>query len=74
MARLQKQYLPFDKARGHVRSLRLKSLAEWKSYCKSGNKPQSIPGHPETVYAWAGWVSWLDWLGTTARKKNRELA
>jgi hypothetical protein len=71
----KQQYLPFEEARGHVRSLQLKSQAEWKSYCKSGKKPQSIPARPEITYAWAGWVSLLDWLGTgNGRKKKKQLA
>jgi hypothetical protein len=58
----QQQYLPFKDARHYARSLCLKSLTEWKAYCKSG-KPRSIPAHPEYVYA-TEWVNWGDWLGT----------
>jgi superfamily II DNA or RNA helicase len=55
---------PFKKARAFVRSLRLKSHAEWLEYCNSGNKPHDIPGAPNTVYAKSGWVNLGDWLGT----------
>jgi len=57
-------YLPFEKARAFVHTLKLKSDAEWRVYCKSGEKPQNITGHPHRVYANKGWVSWGDWLGT----------
>jgi superfamily II DNA or RNA helicase len=60
----KQQLLPFEEARDHARSLRLKSQAGWKAYCKSGKKPQAITAHPEIAYATAGWVDWGDWLGT----------
>ena len=37
------QYRSFKKARAFVRSLGLKSVAEWRAYCKSGKKPDDIP-------------------------------
>ena len=33
------KYRSFKKARAFVRSLGLKSQAEWRDYCKSGKKP-----------------------------------
>jgi hypothetical protein len=47
-----------------VRGLGLKSLGEWKEYCKSGKKPADIPAHAHTTYAEAGWSGYGDWLGT----------
>ena len=38
-----RQYRSFKKARAFVRSLGLKSVAEWRDYCKSGKKPDDIP-------------------------------
>jgi hypothetical protein len=40
----------FKEAREFVRSLGLKSIQEWKDYCKSGNKPDDIPFTPWSVY------------------------
>jgi hypothetical protein len=60
----KRQFLPFKPARNHAQSLRLKSQAQWRAYCKSGDKPDNIPTHPWHVYAGKGWVSWGDWLGT----------
>lgn len=55
---------PFSKARSFARSLRLKSEAQWRAYCKSGKKPNNIPKTPNEVYAQSGWAGMGDWLGT----------
>src|SRR5262249_61093496 len=55
---------PFNKARAFVRSLGLKSGADWKTYCRSGKKPDDIPVKPYGAYADAGWAGMSDWLGT----------
>ena len=47
-----------------MRSLGLKSEAEWRDYCKSGKKPTDIPANPNQTYAEDGWVGMGDWLGT----------
>ena len=60
------QYRSFKKARAFVRSLGLKSRAEWNDYCKSGKKPDDIPANPNRIYAEAGWAGMGDWLGTGA--------
>jgi hypothetical protein len=60
----KRQFLPFKRARDHAQSLHLESQARWKTYCKSGDKPDDIPTHPWQVYAGKGWVSLGDWLGT----------
>jgi len=56
-------YLPFQEAREFVRELRLKSYLEWKKYCKSGEKPNSIPSNPDDAYK-SEWKGWGDFLGT----------
>ena len=55
---------PFEKARAFVRKLKLKSGTEWRGYCRSGKKPDDIPGNPREVYAKAGWIGMSDWLGS----------
>jgi superfamily II DNA or RNA helicase len=60
-----RQYRPFKKARAFIRKLGLKSGDEWRSYCKSGKKPDDIPASPERIYA-ESWAGWGDWLGTGA--------
>ena len=54
----------FESAREFVRSLKLKSVEEWREYCKSDNKPEDIPQSPDKIYKNKGWTSWGDWLGT----------
>ena len=54
----------FDDARVFVRSLGLKSRAEWNNYCQSGQKPSDIPATPDMIYAEEGWAGMGDWLGT----------
>jgi superfamily II DNA or RNA helicase len=54
----------FNNARSFVRKLGLKSVLQWRQYCKTGNKPNDIPSNPESVYKMNGWVNMEDWLGT----------
>jgi hypothetical protein len=61
---------PFKKARALVRSLRLKSQTEWRTYCRSGKKPNDIPSAPWEVYADDGWIDHVDWLGAGRRIGN----
>jgi len=56
---------PFNKTRAFVRSLGLESGDDWKTYCRSGKKPNDIPAVPNKAYA-EHWVGWNDWLGRTA--------
>jgi len=54
----------FKKSREFARSLKLKGWKEWVEYCKSGNKPNGIPSHPNRTYKNKGWINWGDWLGS----------
>jgi hypothetical protein len=65
-----RQYRPFKKARAFVRSRSLKSVTEWKEFCKSGKKPDDIPNVPWKVYAENGWAGFGDWLGNDQRRGN----
>jgi hypothetical protein len=40
----------FEEARAFVRTLGLRTTAEWRKYCKSGEKPDDIPADPREVY------------------------
>jgi hypothetical protein len=42
----------------------LRSDADWRAYCKSGDKPVDIPYNPGTIYSEDGWKDLGDWLGT----------
>ena len=61
-----KEYRPFTQARAFACRLKLKSYTEWRSYCRSGKKPEDIPALPSNTYADQGWINWGDWLGTRA--------
>jgi len=52
----------FEEAREYVRSLGLKSQAEWMKYSKSGKRPSDIPAAPQKVYQ-DEWRGIPDWLG-----------
>ena len=56
-------YRPFAEARAVVRSLGIQSGDEWKSYSRSGEKPEDIPSTPWVVYE-SDWKGMGDWLGT----------
>ena len=56
-------FRPFGDARRFARSLNLRSTAQWREYCKSGDKPKDIPTDPRKVYLNKGWVGFSDWLG-----------
>jgi hypothetical protein len=53
---------PFEEAREFVRGLGLKGWQEWKTYSKSGQRPDDIPGQPDKVYK-GEWLGMGDWLG-----------
>ncbi len=59
-----RSYKSFKDARQFVHRLTLKNTDEWRSYCKSGLKPDDIPSTPSMTYKISGWISWNDWLGT----------
>ena len=54
-------YRSFEEARGFARKLNLKSISEWKDYCRSGKKPKDIPSRPERTYKENGWEGYKDW-------------
>ena len=50
IANRHKVFRSFEEAREFVRSLGLKSAAEWREYAKSDKKPDDIPFNPDQVY------------------------
>ena len=59
---LDRGYRPFKDARAFVRSLELRSVKEWRTYSKSGDRPLDIPSAPDSKYK-GEWQGWKDWLG-----------
>lgn len=62
------EYGTFKKAKAFVHKLKIPSVAQWRLYAKSGEKPVDIPASPYQVYS-ADWKSWIDWLGTSEKKR-----
>jgi len=60
---LQREYLPFEEAREHVRGLGLKNSHEYLQWEKT-NRPENIPSNPRKIYGGNGWVDLGDYIGT----------
>lgn len=71
VATRSRRYRDFAKARKFVHGLGLDSANQWRAYCKSGKKPEDIPGRPWETYKDKGWISWPDWLGNKNRSKKQ---
>ena len=72
VANLNRVYLPFEEARAFVRTLGLKYETEWRAYCLSGKKPDSIPANPIQVYS-SEYKGIGDWLGSISRWNRNAL-
>lgn len=60
----RKSYKSFIECLKFVQKQQLHTVADWKEYCRSGKKPDTIPSHPNLVFKDRGWVDWAEWLGT----------
>ncbi len=63
VSNINKMHLTFNKAREYVRKLKIDSVAKWKIYTKTKNRPKNIPVAPDQVYKNKGWKGWQDFLG-----------
>jgi hypothetical protein len=66
-----RNFRPFKEAREFVRALGFKKINEWRTYCKSGNKPNNIPADPWKTYKNQGWIEVGDWLGSGRTRQYR---
>jgi hypothetical protein len=64
------EYRSFNDAKAFVHGLKLKNRGEWSEYCRSGVKPDDIPGSPNRVYSSQGWSGFSDWLGNGNAPKH----
>ena len=55
-------YVNYGVGKEFVSDLHINGGIEWRTYCKSGDKPHNIPSDPRNIYGGCGWVSWSDWL------------
>ncbi|MEI2419421.1 hypothetical protein V6O07_04045, partial [Arthrospira platensis SPKY2] len=67
------EFLPFEVAKIIIHELKLNSNSEWRTYCRSGGKPQNIPVNPDRVYRDKGWLNWPDWLGSKTKPNTNPL-
>ena len=56
-------YKSFKEAREFALKLNLKTLKDWREYCKTEAKPSDIPNWPNQVYKEKGFISMPDFLG-----------
>jgi len=63
IANFNKVFRSFKESRKFIRSLRLKSEREWRTYAKSNKRPKDIPSRPNKTYK-EEWKGMGDWLGT----------
>jgi hypothetical protein len=68
VASQNREYLSYVEARNFIHSLKLNSLKEWQSYCKSGKKPDNIPTAVHRIYKNKGWIDMSDWLGIERKR------
>jgi superfamily II DNA or RNA helicase len=69
LASRKRKYRSFKEAQSFARGLKLKSRAEWISFCNGkiphlGKLPVDVPAKPNRVYGGICWEGWGDWLGT----------
>ena len=69
IANFNRRYRSFNTARKFAHSLKLKTGAEWRAYCKGENRkkpplPEDVPACPNQTYKESGWLGMGDWLGT----------
>ena len=63
-------FLPFEAARTIVRRCKLRSRQEWRTWSKSEQRPDNVPGSPHVMYKDAGWISVQDWLGYSSVRRT----
>jgi hypothetical protein len=61
--------LPYDQARAFVVQLGLESAQDYRVWAMSGQRPDTIPIHPEVAYRGATWKGWADFLGQAAKRR-----
>ena len=54
----------YEDGKDFVHRLGIKTVREWREYCRYGDLPMEIPIAPNLVYRDRGWAGYGDWLGT----------
>ncbi len=63
IANQNREFISFQEAKKIITPLNLKSLSEFKVWCKSGKRPVEFPSNPNIKYKNQGWKGWDDFLG-----------
>ena len=63
----QTKHVSYAQAKEHAREQHFQNRSQWEQYCKSGNKPDNIPAHPDRLYKGKDWTTWPDFLGTQTK-------
>ena len=63
IANQNRKFRSYDKTKKFAQSQNVKSISEWRTFCKSGKKPEDIPSNPQETYK-KEWKGWGDFLGT----------
>jgi hypothetical protein len=59
VSNINRKYLTYGQCSKFVQKNNITTRKQWEKFCKSGNKPSDIPGHPWDVYQKQG--TWIDW-------------
>ena len=64
---IRTNYSSYEQACKVVRALGIRTQRDFYTYCKTPNRPKTLPYQPHKVYEGKGWVSWPHFLGTNVR-------
>ena len=63
-------WMPFEEARAFVQKAGIKTVAEFRKWIESGNKPPNFPSSPYSYYR-RYWVSWYHFFGIERKSRSR---
>ena len=59
-----RKILTFEDAKQYVKSKKINSIADWRTFSKSNIFPSNLPKRPDSAYKDDGWTTWGEFLGT----------
>ena len=68
-----REYLSLEEAKRVVRSYGIKSMTEWREFCRKGLKPDNVPYALHYVYKEKGWTTYGDFFGTGRISDNKKV-
>lgn len=67
---IRANYFSYVQSCRKVRALGIRSQSEFNRFCRTPQRPTTLPWHPHLVYKEKGWVSWPHFFGTNKKDKN----